>query len=212
MGLVELHMVCEAEEESGLIMKSEMHTELWVPTPPQFTCLPHLLQVPEEEVIVFIQKPCKGEHVEGEGVPTSRPTEPSSIRFLTSHAVGHLSRIMKKAELPSVEGFPGLLVSKLVPEDNKNRKLQISDLGMPMPAEEALRAIQEGASRPLGRPTNCTPCGRLRTPACCRIRRGSERQTNLSRDAQLRELSVGTWLGPAKYYKHWASFTASGQC
>lgn len=75
------------------------------------------------------RNPARGEHEEGEGVPESRPTEPSSIRVLTSHAVGHLSRIMKKAELPSVEGFPGLLVSKLVPEDNKNRKLQISDLG-----------------------------------------------------------------------------------
>jgi hypothetical protein len=60
MGFIELHMVCEAEDRSGLSIKSEMHTELWVPTPPQFACLPHLLQVPEEEVIVFIQKPWKG--------------------------------------------------------------------------------------------------------------------------------------------------------
>lgn len=57
MGFIELHMVCEAEEGSVGSTKPEAHVGAQ-PTP-VCLCLPHLLQVPEEKVVVFIQKPWK---------------------------------------------------------------------------------------------------------------------------------------------------------
>lgn len=78
MGFIELHMVCEPEDGSELSIKSGMHTGLWVPNPPQFSCLPYLLQVPEEEVIVFIQKPWKESRWKVREYPLPAPQDPAS--------------------------------------------------------------------------------------------------------------------------------------
>lgn len=158
MGFTEPHMVCEVEDGPGLSVKSEMCTALRrIPTHPSLPASLTSFRFRKRRSLFLSRNPGRGEQMGGEGEPPPCPTGPG-VRILTSHAVGHLSSVMQKAELPSVEGFPGLLVSELVPAGDKDRKLQIS-------VEEALRAIQEGASRPLGCPTNGTLWGRLCTPA-----------------------------------------------
>lgn len=70
------------------------------PTHLSLPCPPHLLQVPKEEIIVLIQKPWEGRTDEWLGCTPFAPQE-TQHRILTSHVVGHLSSIVKKAELPS---------------------------------------------------------------------------------------------------------------
>lgn len=66
--------------------------------------------------------------MKGEGEPPPSSMGPN-IKILTCNTVGHLSSIVQKAELPTTQGFPGSLVSQLVPRDDKDRKLQTADLG-----------------------------------------------------------------------------------
>lgn len=47
------------------------------------------------------------------------PLEGPSSRILTGHAVGHLSSIVQKAELPTFQRFPGPLISQLVPGEGE---------------------------------------------------------------------------------------------
>lgn len=53
-------------------------------------------------------------------LPPAVGTQPS---ILTGHAVGHFPSVVQEAELPAAQGFPGALVSQLVPGGDRERKL-----------------------------------------------------------------------------------------
>lgn len=62
MGFFELHMICGMEEVGVEHKARDAHRALGTQTTSAClpACLPDLLQVPEEQVVVFIQKPWKG--------------------------------------------------------------------------------------------------------------------------------------------------------
>lgn len=108
--------------QDRFLEQRSFRAQTWSPPPSP----PHLLQVPEEKVIVFIQKPWEGERMRGEGKSLSSPRWGPSPSILTGHAVGHLPRVVQKAELPSAQGFPGPLIGQLVPGSDRERKVQIA--------------------------------------------------------------------------------------
>lgn len=103
MGFIELHMVCEAEEGSGLSRESERLPNCGYPThlsPPVSSSPP---SGSGREGHCSYPETLRGEkrrRVRECPPPPPGPMGPSP-RILTSDTVGHLSSIMKKAELPS---------------------------------------------------------------------------------------------------------------
>lgn len=51
-----------------------------------------------------------------------------NLKTLTGHVVRHLPGVVQQTELPAVQGFPGPLISQLVPEGDEERKLWVVHL------------------------------------------------------------------------------------
>lgn len=102
MGFFELHMICGVEEVGVEHKARDAHRALGTQT--TSACLPACLtsfRFRKSRSLFLSRNPGRGEQRKGKGVSPPCPTGPS-IRILTGHTVGHLSSIMKKAELPSV--------------------------------------------------------------------------------------------------------------